>query len=182
MSTTLLFRNKFLRYNVIIQHCFSLQRKSKLLALVQNGPWANGLTRLLAERRGLTKGKLAELIAGDVGKKARPAMISKVAKGHTDKFQMTALVQLAEAFSKYDRLLNPQAPDVELWEFFVSDEQAAALRARAIKTRAESADETLLARAAEMFAASLKQARAEQSAPPAEPTIVEAARKKSGKR
>ena len=181
MSTPLLFRRQFLRYNVIIQHCFSPQRKSRLLALVRNGPWANGLNRLLAERRGLTKGKLEELIAGDVGKKARPAMISKIAKGDTDKFQMTALVKVAEALSKFDRLIDPHAPPVELWEFFVSDEQAAALRARAIKTRAESADETLLARAAEMFAASLKQARAEQHAPQT-PTITEVPRKKSGKR
>ena len=156
LSTVIVFNRNFFRYNANIQDCFSVNRKSRLMLTVNDRPWVNGLNRLLAERGGLKKGQLAEV--GNL----RPALISAVANSPKPP-DIKSLLRIAEAFTAYDRKFNPNAPGVELWEFFVSDEQAAALRDRASKTRAESSEETLLKRAAEMFAESLRQARAEQA-------------------
>jgi hypothetical protein len=133
-------------------------------------PWANGLNRLLAARRGLKKGLLAEM--SDV----RPALISAVANSVTPP-TIPTLQRIADGFTKYDRRHDPNAPAVELWEFFVTDEQAHALRDRATKTRSDSMEEMLLKRATEAFAQTLKDLRTERTAPPA-PVIVEPATKK----
>lgn len=179
MSTVILFSRKYLRYNANIQHCFSLQRKSRLLCIVIDSPWASGLSRLLAERRGLNKEDLATLVPPDKkGRVFRPAMISKLAKGRTDRFLMSFLVRLAIGFTTYDRKLNLDAPDVELWEFFVSDEQAAVLRERALKTRAESGNELLV----KQFAEFLKQGAPVAMPAPPPPVIVEVQKRKGGKR
>lgn len=169
----LLFNRNYLRFNVNIQDCFTLERKGKLVS-VMDRPWANGLNRLLAERRGLKKGKLAELCPGDKpGKSMRAPLISSVLNSDAAP-SVETLQRLATGLTRYDRKLNPKAPDVELWEFFVSDEQAAALRDRAVKVQTESADEALLARAVDVFAASLRQAREEQAPPiaPPQPVVV----------
>lgn len=176
MSTVILFQREYLRSSVNIQDCFSVDRKDTLSSTVLDRPWASGLNRLIAERRGLKKGQLAE-IGG-----FRPALISAVLSPATQFPDLESLTKIAKGLTRYDRKLNPHAPDVELWEFFVSDEQAAALRERLRKTRQESDDEILLARAAEMFAASLKQARAEQVPAPPSPVIVDIPRKKVKRR
>jgi hypothetical protein len=179
MSSLLVFKRKYFPHSVIIQDCFTLQRKGRLLATVKTSPWANGLRRLLAERRGLTKEKLAELSPQDEkGKPLYPRMISKIAGGHDHTFQMSFLVRLAEGFTRWDRAKNPQAPSVELWEFFISDEQAAALHDRASKVRAESADDALVRRIAEM----VREDRMQREAPaPPAPVIVEPGVKKKTK-
>ena len=151
MSTTISFNRQYLRYRVNIQDCFSLQRKRKLILPVNMSPWTAGLARLLAERRGLTKDKLALLAPPDEkGRPFRPAMISKIAKGDSDLFLVSYLTRLAQGFTKFDRdktqnsKADPDAPAVELWEFFVSDEQAAVLRERAVKTRQPAIDDSLV--------------------------------------
>lgn len=83
-------------------------------------PWATGLERLLRDRR-LKKGDLAAL-AG-----VRPATVSAVANSPASPDVQT-LQRLADGFTKYDRQQHPHAPAVALWEFFVSDEQAALLQ------------------------------------------------------
>lgn len=169
-----------------MQHCFSLERKSRVSLTVADKPWAYGLSRLLNERRGLTKGKLARLAPlDDEGRDFRAAMVSKIAAGVSDAFLLSYLQRLADAFTKYDRdktagnpKADPNAPAVELWEFFVSDEQAALLRERDMKTRAESDDQVFLKRAAELFAQSLRQARTEQHQPLPSPVLVEQPKKR----
>lgn len=121
MSTLLPFRRNYLRYNNNIHSRLTLQRKSRLCGIVEGRPWAGALDRLLAERRGLKKGELAKL-AG-----VRPGTISAVANSPKPP-EIRTLQALADALTAYDRRGNATAPAVELWEFFVSDEQAAALR------------------------------------------------------
>lgn len=168
MSTVLLFRRKYFRSAVNIQHCFSLQRKCRLWS-VKDRPWANGLNRLLSARRGLKKGTLAEM--ADV----RPALISAVANSSKPP-QIPTLQRIANGFTKYDRKSASDAPDVELWEFFVSDEQAAVLRERASKTRDDSAHTALLKRITESVVSAMKQVEDERTAPPA-PMIVKPLKK-----
>ena len=146
LSTPLPFKRKYWRHSVNIQHCFTLERKSRLSPVVDTRPWAAGLSRLLADRRGLKKGVLAEI--ADV----RPALISAVLNSATPP-DVKSLQRLAEGLTKYDRKLDPRAPAVEMWEFFVSDEQAVALHERAEKTRQPQVDERLL----EQFGEFLKQ-------------------------
>lgn len=153
MSTVILFTGKYLRQNENIYNCFSVERKRRLLSTVMDRPWANGLNRLLAERRGLKKGQLAEI--GHF----RPALISAVLSPDTTYPDIESLTKIAHGLTVYDRVTNPHAPDVELWEFFVSDEQAAVLRERVKKTAQASDDEHLLKRGAELFAAFLKEQR-----------------------
>jgi transcriptional regulator with XRE-family HTH domain len=159
VSRVIAFNRKYFRCSVNIQDCFSLERKTILAAIVTTRTWAVGLHRLLAERRGLKKGDLAEM-AG-----VRPALISAVANSSTPP-EISSLQRIASGFTKFDRKHDPLAPDVELWEFFVTDEQAAILRERAIKNRQQSNNDDVMARAMEIFAASFKQATAEQHAPP----------------
>lgn len=165
MSSVVLFNRKYLPLSVNIHSCFSAERKNILPPIVLSRPWANGLNRLLAERRGLKKGKLAEL------GQFRPALISSVLNAPTPP-EIDTLMRIAMGFTKFDRKHDPKAPDVELWEFFVTDEQAAVLRERAVKAKAASDDEVLLARAMQLFTESLSKARAEQAEPPAPPRVV----------
>jgi len=169
VSTIISFKSKLFSPSVNIYNCFSLQRKCRL-GIVMDRPWANGLNRLLAARRGLKKGTLAEMA------QVRPALISAVANAATPP-QIPTLQRLADGFTAYDRRLAPDAPPVELWEFFVSDEQSAALRDRAVKTRDESAEAALVKRTTEIVMAAMQQARAERTAPPA-PVMVPAIKKR----
>jgi hypothetical protein len=101
-------------------------------------PWANALSRLLAQRH-LQKGKLADLCLDGAGKPMRPGTISAVANSPKAP-DVATLQRLADGLTKFDRATNPQAPPVELWEFFVSDEQAALLH------QAKQAQSTLIKR------------------------------------
>lgn len=83
-------------------------------------PWADGLARLLTDRR-LKKGDLADL-AG-----VRAGTISAVANSPKSP-DIATLQRLADGFTAHDRRIDPKAPVVALWEFFVSSEQAALLR------------------------------------------------------
>lgn len=151
MSRPLLFQAYYLRQNVNIPTCFTAERKNILADVVQNRPWANGLNRLLAERRGLKKGQVAE--AG----KFRPALISGVLNSPKAP-DISTLQRIASAITTIDRRGNHAAPAVELWEFFVTDEQAAVLRERAEKARSvqvEPSDDVLM----EQFREFLKQRR-----------------------
>lgn len=137
LSTPLLFQRHFFLSNVNIHHCFPFWRKDRLLDVGR--PWANGLARLLGERR-LKKGELAEL--ADV----RPGTVSAVANSPKAP-DVATLQRLADGFTKFDRRGHPTAPAVELWEFFVSDEQAALLRQSAHKQQQLVQQEELLDRA-----------------------------------
>ena len=104
--------------------------------------WVIGLDRLLAERR-LQKKDLALLAADDAGRPMRPANISHVASGIVTP-DIVTLQRLARGFTLWDRggiegVRNPKgdpnAPDVALWEFFVSDEESELLRTRAQQMR-----------------------------------------------
>jgi hypothetical protein len=75
---------------------------------------------MLAERR-LKKGDLSDLSG------VRAGTISAVANSPTSP-EVDTLQRLLDGFTKFDQSLNPNAPAVCLWEFFVSDEQAALLR------------------------------------------------------
>lgn len=121
----LLFQRKDCRYSVNIPTRLTLERKGIVLRV--DRPWANGLARLLTNRR-LQKGKLAEL-AG-----VRPGTISAVANSPKAP-DVATLQRLADGFTKHDRTENLQAPAVALWEFFVSDEQANLLHQSAAHDR-----------------------------------------------
>jgi hypothetical protein len=172
MSTVLSFMGKYLPQNENIYNCFSLERKVTLSLTVLDRPWANGLNRLLAERRGLKKGQLAEI--GDF----RPALISAVLSPATKYPDIESLIKIAKGLTAFDRKHNPHAPAVELWEFFVTDEQAAALRDRAVKTRTQNEHETLLARAMQIATESLTKAMEERDRPVSPPVIVKGKQKK----
>lgn len=120
LSRPVLFNRNYLRSGVIIQHCFPLERQCRVRDVER--PWATGLARLLADRH-LKKGDLAEL-AG-----VRAGTISAVANSPKAP-DIATLRRLADGFTKHDRHpdRNPHAPAVQLWEFFISDEQAALLR------------------------------------------------------
>jgi len=139
MSSPILFNKQYLRFGVNIPYCFSPKRKNILLDIVTSRPWANGLNRLLAERRGLKKGQVAE-----VGK-FRPALISAVLNSPKPP-EIDTLQRIANGFTKYDRHLNPKAPAVELWEFFVTDEQASLLREKAVQHQSLAREEEIAAR------------------------------------
>lgn len=100
-------------------------------------PWAYGLSRLLTARPGLKKGVLAE--RADL----KGGTISGLLNGPKPPHVAT-LQKLADALTAYDRLKNPQAPAVQLWEFFVSDEQAMILK-QADQTRQHLAKQENLA-------------------------------------
>lgn len=117
IARVLLFKGKFYRSSVIIPDCFTLERKGIVSAVER--PWAYALDRMLADRR-LKKTDLAEL-AG-----VRPGTISAVANSPKAP-DVATLQRLADGLTKHDRSENLQAPAVALWEFFVSDEQAALL-------------------------------------------------------
>jgi transcriptional regulator with XRE-family HTH domain len=82
-------------------------------------PWAHGLERLLTERR-LKKGDLSKLSG------VRAGTISAVANSPAPP-EIPTLLKLLDGFTAHDRQQNPEAPAVALWQFFVSDEQAAML-------------------------------------------------------
>lgn len=133
-------------------------------------PWANGLSRLLAARRGLKKGDLAE-IGG-----FRPALISSLLNSVAIP-EVSSIQKVADALTTYDRKFNPNAPAVDLWEFFVSDEQAAALhqievaKAEAVK---QANPESVSAKLAEMMESIRElQAQLQPPAPIPSPKSVE---------
>jgi len=168
LSTLFVFRRKYYRFNGNIQDCFSLKRKGRLSDTVHTRPWANGLHRLISERQGLKKGQLAKLAA------IRSGFISVVANAKSDKnFEVQGLQRLADGFTKFDRLTNPHAPAVEIWEFFVTDEQSALLRDRASKAQADSEDAARTKRALEIGRQLLDMARREEVAPAPPLTAVE---------
>lgn len=123
MSSVLLFQRNCFRSSVNIPAGLTLDRKHIVLSVER--PWANALARLLTDRR-LAKGALAKL--ADV----RPGTISAVANSPKAP-DVATLRRLADGFTEHDRQKNPNAPAVELWEFFVSDEQAALLQQAARK-------------------------------------------------
>ena len=123
MSSTLLFHRHFLRSSVNIPTGLAPERQCRLPFV--DRPWASGLHRLLAERR-MKKQDLADL-AG-----VRPGTISAVVNSPRPP-EIPTLQRLAEGFTKYDRQANPRAPEVPMWHFFVTDEQAALLTASASK-------------------------------------------------
>jgi hypothetical protein len=129
MSTVLLFNQKFFCLNNNIQDCFSVERQSRLGRTVIERPWAAGLQRLLNERPGLKKGKLAEM-AG-----IRPGTISGILNQPIQP-DTASIKALCVALSEWDRRGNPNAPDVEMWEFFVSDDQSKMLRTKAAQVTA----------------------------------------------
>lgn len=148
MSTVIAFNRKYLPQGVNILNCFSPERKGRLPFTVLDRPWANGLNRLLAERRGLKKGQLAE-VGG-----FRPALISAVINSPTAP-EVETLTKIAKGFTTYDRKHDPKAPDVELWEFFVSDEQAALLRVKATQHQSLAREEEIAARIEQRLLAKL---------------------------
>lgn len=121
MSTVLSFNRKYLRHGANIQSRLTLYRQIRLCFTDMERPWANALDRLLAERRGLRKGALAQMA------NVRPGTISAVANSPKPPTVPT-LQSIADALTAYDRRGNPTAPEVGLWEFFVTDEQAGTLR------------------------------------------------------
>lgn len=118
MSSVLLFQRYFYRQSVNIPAGLTLERHCRLHGVTR--PWVNGLARLLADRR-LKKGDLAELA------RVRPGTVSAVANSPKSP-DIATLQKLADGFTKHDRAKTPSAPAVELWEFFVNDEQAHILR------------------------------------------------------
>ncbi len=151
MSSPLLFQPHYLRYSVNIPTGLTIYRQS--IVLVVDRPWALGLHRLLAERR-LKKSDLAEL--ADV----RAGTISAVVNSPRPP-EVPTLQRLADGFTKFDRRGNPQAPAVALWQFFVSDEQAALLTESASQRREMVKQDQLLdrvmARLTPLVASALKQ-------------------------
>lgn len=112
--------------------------REKILALVDR-PWAYGLSRLLTARPGLKKGVLADL--ADI----KGGTISGLLNGPKPPHVAT-LQKIADAITAYDRDKNPHAPDVQLWEFFVTDEQAAILRESASQRRQIASEDRLIDR------------------------------------
>lgn len=106
----MLFQRHFLRFKQNIPYCFTLERQSRLFSVVPNRPWAAALERLLRERH-MKKGELAEL--ADM----RAGNISRILNSPRPP-EVPTLQRIAAALG------------VELWEFFVSDEQAMVLRAQ----------------------------------------------------
>lgn len=134
MSSVLRFNREFLRPTVNILSCLTMDRKRRL-SPVNGRPWAAGLNRLLAERR-LKKGALADLATDDDGKPMRAGTISSILNADIPP-KTTTLLRLIDGFHAYDRQ-HPdlKLPPVELWEFFVSDEQSEILRHRDATARA----------------------------------------------
>lgn len=122
MSSVIAFSRQNLRSSANIPTILTPQRQCMLPSTGRMTTWANALERLLAQRRGrLKKGQLAKL-AG-----MRPGNISAVLnKPNPPNIQ--TLMRIVDALTAFDRRGNPTAPAVELWEFFVTDEQAEALR------------------------------------------------------
>jgi len=158
MSRVLPFKCEYLPSSVNILNCLSVERKCRLVSAVAVRPWAAGLNRLLAERR-LKKGELAQLAKDEHGKPMRPGTISSVLNPQGPPPKVGTLLQLIDGFAAYDRL-HPEHrfPPVELWEFFVSDEQSEALRARDASARGvedlRSMKQQLLSEIVSDFAAS----------------------------
>jgi len=142
MSSTLLFRRHLLRSSVIIPTGLAPDRQCRLPFV--DRPWATGLHRLLADRR-MKKQDLADL-AG-----VRAGTISAVVNSPRPP-EIPTLQRLAEGFTKYDRQGNPRAPEVPLWHFFVTDEQAALLTASATKHQELVKQEQLVDRVMERLA------------------------------
>lgn len=108
------------RYRVNIPYCISQWRKSRLGQYVAEFLWAAGLARLLRER-GIKATVLAEHAHVPASR------ISELKK--SDRPFLPLIQQLVDGFNTYDRTAKFKAETaVEVWEFFVSDEQSAALR------------------------------------------------------
>lgn len=133
MSSLLPFRSKYFRSNVNIQTCLTLESKSRLCGtVVADRPWAAALQRLLATVRRddgslWKKGDLADAA------KVRPATVSALLNSPAPPNTGT-LIALAKVLK------------VELWEFFVNDEQAAVLYAHAAHRRSLNREDDIAAR------------------------------------
>ena len=134
-------------------------------------PWAAGLARLLRERGDLQKGELAGYCAPKQagGVPFRPGTISVVAKSSRMP-DIHTLQRIADGFTAYDRRVNggdPAAPTVNLWEFFVTDEQASLLRNACAAQRALVSQQDLIKQAVADLAPVMEQAiRSHLSATP----------------
>lgn len=140
---------KLFGIGVTIHPCISYWRKGRLSVTVTGSyPWARALTRLLADK-GWTSSQLAE--KADVP----TSRISELKK--TDRPYMPFVQKLADALG------------VELWEFFVSDEQSRVLRQ--IKSAQQHAvnEDALLDRAMQKMRGVLAEARAELASEAARP-------------
>ena len=136
MSSKIVFALKYFRQNENIEYCFSSERNCRLSRSVDERPWVAAFERLLRKRQGLQKQKLAEL--GNFS----PGRISTFLKGPKQPDNpkeprkewpmpdIATLQMFADALTKWDRDAkqnprgNPKAPAVQMWEFFVSDDQA----------------------------------------------------------
>src|SRR6185436_20472393 len=120
MSSTIQFPLSYFHSDGNIPTCITLERQNRLSIRNRvHRPWAAALARLLRER-GVKKTDLAAYGLKRVG------TISDVL--HQPKRpDIRTLQHLADVLTKFDRRAKggrPDAPDVPLWEFFVSDEQS----------------------------------------------------------
>jgi transcriptional regulator with XRE-family HTH domain len=117
VSSVLQFRSQYLLCSANIQTCLTLGGKRRLLPTVNERPWAAALQRLLATVR-RADGSLWK--KGDLADRAgvRPATISALL--NSPKLPKTSTLKAI------GEILG-----VELWEFFVNDEQAAVLHTHA---------------------------------------------------
>jgi hypothetical protein len=60
--------------------------------------------------------------------------------------EIESLIRIAQGVTKFDRMTDPHAPAIELWEFFVSDEQSELLRAKAVQHKSLAMEEEIAAR------------------------------------
>ena len=165
MSTVIPFKNHCLRFNGNMLGCITLERKCRLSYTVAVKPWAAALQRLLRERPGLEKGALARLCPDRDGSwsesKTAPkhlpiGRISDLLNPNRGAPHVATLQRLVEGFNRWNRL-NPEAnlAEVQLWEFFVTDEQSTVLRNREAALREFAELQTLERRAEERLMAKL---------------------------
>lgn len=159
MSTLILFKRQYFQFNGNIPTCFTAERKGRLPSVEGLRPWIAGLERLLRERRGLKKGELAALSPNDKGefvpdppkghkpKHMRPGAISSLLSPTGGAPTVDTLSRLVDGFNRWNRLHQDAGlPDVELWEFFVTDEQSALLRQKAAHAQTVAKEEDEAAR------------------------------------
>jgi len=128
VSRLIQFRGAYFNSAVIIPPCITAKRKPTLFVLMDR-PWAAAIDRLL-KRRGV---KPVELSAFGL---KRPGTISDL-RNQPKRPDIQTLQHVADVLTAYDRRSQggtPHAPAVELWEFFVSEDQAELLYRQAAHT------------------------------------------------
>jgi hypothetical protein len=149
-----------------MQTCITTCRNDRLVwTLMSHRPWAVGLARLLRERSLENKDLLPYGLS-------RSGTISDVLH-QPHKPSIATLQQLCQVFTAYDRRDgNVHALAVELWEFFVSDEQAKVLRTLTAQQAAllKPAEPTPEEKEFQQFL-KIKQWQAQQAADKAEPPV-----------